>query len=73
MQLQVAWRVTAQIGFKIRQHSIARVPFILICGDREIETQTISVRTWQGNDLGTMAVESFHQRHRAQTSDPMPQ
>lgn len=45
-----------KIGYKIREHSIARVPYLLVVGDRELETQTVSVRTHSGNDLGSMSL-----------------
>ncbi len=44
-----------KIGFKIREHTLARVPYILVAGDREIENNVIAVRTMDGKDLGTMS------------------
>jgi threonyl-tRNA synthetase len=44
-----------KIGFKIREHTLARVPYILVAGDREIENNAIAVRTMDGKDLGTMS------------------
>ena len=46
-----------KIGFKIRGHSMQRVPYLLIVGDKEIENGTVAVRTRDGKDLGSMAVE----------------
>ncbi len=46
-----------KIGFKIREHTIANVPYLLVAGDREVESQTISVRTQDGADLGTMSLD----------------
>ncbi|HSW94326.1 MAG TPA: threonine--tRNA ligase [Gammaproteobacteria bacterium] len=43
-----------KIGFKIREHTLQCVPFLLVIGDREVETRTVSVRTRQGMDLGSM-------------------
>jgi threonyl-tRNA synthetase len=43
-----------KVGFKIREHTIKRVPFLLVAGDREVEGRTLSVRTRAGEDLGTM-------------------
>ncbi|MCP4408839.1 MAG: threonine--tRNA ligase [Gammaproteobacteria bacterium] len=45
-----------KIGFKIREHTLQRVPYMVIIGDREVDTQTIAVRTRAGEDLGTMEV-----------------
>ena len=44
---------TEKIGFKIREHTMQRVPYLLVVGDREVETRTIAVRTRTGKDLGT--------------------
>jgi threonyl-tRNA synthetase len=46
-----------KIGFKIREHTIEHVPYLLVVGDREVESRTVSVRTQDGADLGTMSVE----------------
>jgi threonyl-tRNA synthetase len=46
-----------KIGFKIRGHSMQRVPYLLVVGDKEIENGTVAVRTRDGEDLGSMAVE----------------
>lgn len=48
-----------KIGFKIREHTIQRIPYLLVVGDREAETQTVAVRTRSGEDLGAMALEAF--------------
>ncbi len=48
-----------KIGFKIRAHTIQRVPYLLVAGDRELETKTIAVRTQGGENLGSMSVEQF--------------
>ncbi len=45
-----------KIGFKIREHTLQRVPYILVAGDREIEKNTIAVRTRDGEDLGAMSL-----------------
>ncbi len=50
-----------KIGFKIRHHTLSRVPYLLVVGDREVETGTVAVRTRGGKDLGSMAIESFVQ------------
>ncbi len=48
-----------KIGFKIREHTIEHVPYLLVVGDREVESQTISVRTREGADLGVMSVDQY--------------
>jgi threonyl-tRNA synthetase len=50
-----------KIGFKIREHTLLKVPYLLVIGDREVETQTVSVRTREGVDLGSMPVAQFSQ------------
>jgi threonyl-tRNA synthetase len=46
-----------KIGFKIRGHSIQRVPYLLVVGDKEIENGTLAVRTRDGEDMGSMTIE----------------
>ncbi len=48
-----------KIGFKIREHTIQRVPYLLVVGDKEVENQQLAVRTRDGNDLGVMTLEAF--------------
>lgn len=48
-----------KIGFKIRNHSILRVPYIVVIGDREVESQQVAVRTQTGEDLGSMSLDEF--------------
>lgn len=48
-----------KIGFKIREHTLQRVPYLLVIGDQEVETQTVAVRTRGGKDLGAMDLNSF--------------
>ncbi len=48
-----------KIGFKIREHTLKRVPYLLVVGDQEMETNEIAVRTRSGEDLGKMSVEDF--------------
>jgi threonyl-tRNA synthetase len=50
-----------KIGFKIRQHTLGKVPYLLVVGDREVENETIAVRTRSGEDLGSMPVDEFAQ------------
>jgi len=49
-----------KVGFKIREHTIKRVPFLLVAGDREVEGRTLSVRTRAGEDLGTMELSKLY-------------
>ena len=48
-----------KVGFKIREHTLRRVPYMLVCGDKEIAEGKVAVRTRKGADLGTFAVEEF--------------
>lgn len=48
-----------KIGFKIREHTISKVPYLLVVGDKEVETQTVAVRARRGEDLGSMDLEAF--------------
>jgi threonyl-tRNA synthetase len=48
-----------KIGFKIREHTIARIPYMLVVGEREVETQSVAVRTQTGENMGTRAVHEF--------------
>ncbi|MBT2745474.1 MULTISPECIES: threonine--tRNA ligase [unclassified Lysobacter] len=51
-----------KIGYKIREHTLQRVPYLLVAGDREKENGMIAVRTRAGEDLGTMTVAEFASR-----------
>ncbi len=55
-----------KIGFKIRKHTIQRVPYLVVIGDREVEAKTLAVRTRSGEDLGNMSVDEFVERLRAE-------
>ena len=48
-----------KIGFKIREHTIQKIPYLLVIGDKEVEFQTVTVRSSSGEDLGTMQVSDF--------------
>ena len=48
-----------KIGFKIREHTLKRVPFMLVCGDKEVEAGEIAVRTRKGTDLGKFKVDAL--------------
>ena len=48
-----------KIGFKIREHTIQRVPYLLVVGDREAESDTVAVRTRSGKDLGGLSLQAL--------------
>ena len=48
-----------KVGFKIREHTLRRVPYMLVCGDKEIAEGKVAVRTRKGADLGSFSVEEF--------------
>lgn len=51
-----------KIGFKIREHTIQKIPYLLVVGDRELDAGTIAVRTRTGEDLGVMTLAELVQR-----------
>ncbi|MBO1254909.1 threonine--tRNA ligase [Alteromonas sp. 5E99-2] len=58
-----------KIGFKIREHTLKRVPYMLVIGEKEKEAGTIAVRTRKGDDLGEMSVEAFIELAQQQITD----
>ncbi|GAA6152834.1 threonine--tRNA ligase [Pseudoteredinibacter isoporae] len=48
-----------KIGFKIREHTIQKTPYLVVIGDKEVESQAVAVRTRSGEDLGSMSLEAF--------------
>jgi len=56
-----------KIGYKIREHTLQRVPYLLVVGDRERELGTVAVRSLAGEDLGAMAPGELIQRLRKET------
>jgi len=48
-----------KIGFKIREHTIQKIPYLLIIGEREVESSTLAVRSSDGKDLGSMTLTEF--------------
>jgi threonyl-tRNA synthetase len=48
-----------KIGFKIREHTLLKTPYLLVVGDRETETQSVAVRTREGEDLGSLSLDRF--------------
>jgi threonyl-tRNA synthetase len=57
-----------KIGFKIREHTLLRVPYLLVVGDREMEEGTVAVRTRRGEDLGSMKMQDFIDRMREEVT-----
>ncbi|MFM8586422.1 MAG: threonine--tRNA ligase [Gammaproteobacteria bacterium] len=55
-----------KIGFKIREHTLQRVPYLLVAGDKEVAAQLLSVRTRSGKDLGQMSPQTFVERLRVE-------
>ncbi len=51
-----------KVGYKIREHTLQKVPYLLVVGDREKETGTVSVRTRSGEDLGSVPLADFVER-----------
>lgn len=60
-----------KIGFKIREHTVQRLPYLVVVGDREVEQQTISVRTRDGKDLGSMSLEKFEEELKKEGGIPL--
>ena len=55
-----------KVGFKIREHTLRRVPYLLVAGDKEVAANLLAVRSRSGKDLGTMAPETFAERFRVE-------
>ena len=51
-----------KIGFKIREHTLQRIPYLLVVGDREVDSGTVAVRSRTGEDLGSMSPDQFVER-----------
>jgi len=58
-----------KIGFKIREHSMQRVPYLLILGDKELESQTVTVRTQKGEDLGSLPISAVIEKLKKEIAD----
>lgn len=56
-----------KVGYKIREHTLQKVPYLLVVGDREKESGAVSVRTRSGEDLGSMSLAAFVERLEAET------
>ena len=57
-----------KIGYKIREHTLHKIPYLLIIGDKEVESNTITVRQRDGQDLGSMPLENFIHKTLAKIS-----
>jgi threonyl-tRNA synthetase len=55
-----------KVGFKIREHTLRRVPYLLVAGDKEVAANLLAVRSRSGKDLGAMAPETFAERLRVE-------
>jgi threonyl-tRNA synthetase len=51
-----------KLGFKIRDHTLQRVPYLLVAGEKEVAANLVSVRSRNGKDLGTMSIDAFIER-----------
>ncbi|MHB1619653.1 MAG: threonine--tRNA ligase [Sulfuricella sp.] len=59
-----------KITYKIREHSLQRLPYLLIVGDKEVASKQVAVRTRKGEDLGQMPLEALIQRLRGEVASP---
>ena len=57
-----------KITYKIREHSLQKLPYQLIVGDKELEANTVAVRTRSGEDLGAMSLEALLHRLREEAA-----
>jgi threonyl-tRNA synthetase len=57
-----------KIGLKIREHTLQRVPYLIVVGDKEVAANQLAVRTRGGKDLGAMSVETFLERLQVELS-----
>ena len=59
-----------KVGFKIREHTLQAVPYLLVVGDREMANGEVAVRTRSGEDLGVMSIEAFAEHIRTDVEAP---
>jgi threonyl-tRNA synthetase len=55
-----------KVGYKIREHSLQKLPYQLVVGDKELQAGTVAVRSRGGEDLGAMPLDVFMTRLRAE-------
>ncbi|WP_110632833.1 threonine--tRNA ligase [Salinicola salarius] len=58
-----------KIGFKIREHTLQKIPYLLVVGDKEVESGAVAVRTRSGEDLGSLSVDDL-KGHLQQAGQP---
>ncbi len=58
-----------KVGFKIREHTLQRIPYLLVVGNREAEMQQVSVRTRKGEDLGVMSLETLLEKLKEEEAE----
>ena len=57
-----------KISYKIREHSLQKLPYQLVVGDKEMQANTVAVRTRSGEDLGAMSLDAFTARLRSEAT-----
>ena len=58
-----------KITYKIREHSLQKMPYLLVAGEREMQSGQVAVRTRKGEDLGSMSVQAFIERLKTEIKD----
>ncbi|MCP5319193.1 MAG: threonine--tRNA ligase [Chromatiaceae bacterium] len=58
-----------KIGFKIREHTLQRTPYLLVVGDREMENRSVALRTRSGEDLGSVPLEQLIERFTTEVAE----
>jgi len=71
--MQLGFRAVAdlrneKISYKIREHSLQKLPYQLVVGDKEMQADTVAVRTRGGEDLGAMSLDAFTARLRSEAN-----
>jgi threonyl-tRNA synthetase len=56
-----------KIGYKIREHTLQKIPYVVVVGNREVEMEQVAVRTRSGDDLGSMSLAEFMDRLQAES------
>ena len=58
-----------KVGFKIREHTLKRVPYMLVCGAKEVEAGVVALRTRKGEDLGQLSLEKVINRLKSEIKE----
>jgi threonyl-tRNA synthetase len=58
-----------KIGFKIREHTLQRTPYLLVVGDREMENRSVALRTRSGEDLGSVPLGQLIERFTTEVAE----